>query len=88
MQELTAVLTAKREQEYEQHKFMAALKGIDLDKSSGSRSNKSNSWDDFANKTLSKHRGVNQNDIISLTGNAATKAGFGIGKGLEYELVP
>lgn len=36
--ELNAIVGAKREQQYEQNKFAAALKGVDLDKSSGSES--------------------------------------------------
>lgn len=85
MQELTAVLVAKHEVDYQMKKFQAALKGVDLDAQSGVQEEVT--FDSFKDKVLEKHGATNQNDILSLSGAAAEKLGFGIGMGLEYELI-
>jgi hypothetical protein len=82
MPELTAVLNAKRESDYDHKKFLAAIQGIDLDKQKGSSRNE---WEDLKARVFSKGKTNNSNDIVSLQGANATKAGFGIGMGLDYE---
>ena len=82
MPELTEILVAAREKQYEQQKFMAALKGIDLDKESTKGSG--NEWEDLKARVFSRGATSNADDILSLQGVNAAKAGFGIGNGLEY----
>jgi len=82
MPELVATLTAKQKQDYEEKKFMAALKGVDLDKNSSSGS----SWEEIKARAFSKGKTSNPRDIVALQGKAAKRAGFGIGEGLDYEV--
>lgn len=83
MPELTSILVAKREKEYEERKFLAALQGVDLDsQSGGSRGQKE--WEDMKTRVMSKGSAKDSSDITSLQGFNAKKAGFGIGRGLEY----
>jgi hypothetical protein len=79
MPELSETLNAKREQSYNEKKFMASLKGIDID---GGKPEE-NAWEKLKNKVMNK--GKDSNDITSLTGARARKAGFGIGMGMSYE---
>ncbi len=81
MQELTATLQIKRELDYSDKKFSAAMQGVDLDKNSGS----GNEWEDMKARVFSKGATTNGNDILALQGMNAEKAGFGIGMGLDYE---
>lgn len=83
MPELTAVLESKRDAEYQHKKFLAALKGIDLDKESGNSDE--NAWEKMKAKVFSGGKAKNPNDITALQGYNAQKAGFGIGLGLGYE---
>ena len=81
MSELTATLEIKRELEYNDKKFLAAMKGIDLDKQSG----KGNEWEDMKARVFSGGATGDSNDILSMQGQNAQRAGFGIGMGLDYE---
>ena len=81
MPELTATLNAKREADYSEKKFLAAIQGIDLDK----QSNQRNEWEDMKARVFSKGQTSDANDVLSLQGVNAQKAGFGIGMGLDYE---
>ena len=80
MPELTATLNIKRELDYSEKKFLAAIQGVDLDKNA----KKSNAWEDMKARVFSKGKAKNANDITALQGVNAQKAGFGIGMGLEY----
>lgn len=81
MPELTETLKAIRESDYQNRKFMAALQGVDLDgESSGSK----NAWEDMKARVFSGGAATDSNDILSLQGMNASRAGFGIGAGLEY----
>ena len=82
MPELSETLNAKREDIYNQRKFMAALKGIDMD---GEQKKEEDPWEKLKNKVFNK--GGDPNDVTSLKGQKAAKAGFGIGMGLSYEKV-
>lgn len=87
--ELMLILSTIRELDYEEKKFMAALKGIDLDsqnKGGGSTKQRGQKeWEDMKARVFSKGKATDSNDIVSLQGPAAKKAGFGIGMGLDYE---
>ena len=81
MAELTETLNAKREAEYSEKKFIAAMQGVDLDKQSG----KEDAWEKMKAKVFSGGQASNSNDILAYQGANASKAGFGIGMGLRYE---
>lgn len=87
LEELMKVLSTIRELDYEERKFLAALKGIDLDEQSGKSSGKKRGqqeWEDLKARVFSGGRTGDANDVLSLQGANATKAGFGIGMGLDY----
>lgn len=81
MPELTSTLKIKREIDYQNKKFMAAIQGVDLDKESG----KQNAWEEMKARVFSKGKAANAKDVLALQGANAQKAGFGIGMGLDYE---
>lgn len=81
MPELLTILDSKRKSEHNEHKFFAAIQGIDLDKGSGS-----DEWEEMKNRVFSKVSSSSGNDITSLQGANAQVAGFGIGNGLDYEV--
>lgn len=83
MPELTSILDIKRELDYNEKKFFAAIQGVDLDKQTGKADQ--NAWEKLKAKVFSKGKTDNPNDIVSLQGASAKKAGFGIGMGLGYE---
>ena len=81
MPEIVATLKVKRDLDYGQKKFLAAMQGVDLDKASG----KENAWEDMKARVFSKGTADGSNDILALQGVNAQKAGFGIGMGIDYE---
>lgn len=83
MPELVATLEAKRKQDHEEKKFMAAIQGINLDESSGGTKGQKE-WEDLKARVFSGGQSSDSNDILSLQGQNAVKAGFGINNGLEY----
>lgn len=83
MPELLSILSTKRELDYESRKFAAALQGVNLDEETG----KSNAWEDLKARVFSRGQTDNSNDILSLQGQNAQAAGFGIGLGLDYEKI-
>lgn len=86
MQELMAILSSRRELDYEEKKFLAAIQGIDLDgESQEDRGQKE--WEDLKARVASGGKATDSNDILALQGTAARQAGFGIGMGLDYEVV-
>jgi hypothetical protein len=90
MPELTSILLAKREQEYEERKFLAAMQGVDLDansKSSDGKERGQKEWEDLKARVFSRGATKDSNDVLSLQGSSAAKAGIGIGMGLDYATV-
>lgn len=83
MPELVAILEAKQKEDYEHKKFLAALKGIDLDK----QQRKVDPWQAMKARHMSGGQTSDPNDIVSLQGYAAQKAGFGVGAGIDYEVI-
>lgn len=83
MPELIATLGAKRELDYEEKKFLAAIQGVDLDKSSGKSSQ--NEWEAMKARVFSKGKTADPNDITSFQGVKAQRAGFGLGMGMDFE---
>lgn len=82
MAELMAVLSSKRELDYEEKKFLAAIQGVDIDKNSD-RGQKE--WEDMKARVFSGGKTKDSNDILALQGQNAQRYGFGIGMGLDYE---
>lgn len=80
MPELLATLNSKRDAEYQERKFFAAIQGVDLDKQSG----QTDPWEAMKAKVFSRGKTANPNDVTALQGMNAQKAGFGIGMGLDY----
>jgi hypothetical protein len=80
MPELLQTLKSKHEQEHNQRKFAASLKGIDIDE--GANKEEGSTFDDVRRRAL----GINASgdDVVSLQGSFASEAGFGIGMGLGY----
>ena len=83
MPELILLLSTKRDLEYDNKNFNAALQGVDLDK----QSTKSNAWEDLKARVFSKGQAKDSNDILALQGINAQQAGFGIGMGIDYEKI-
>jgi hypothetical protein len=80
MPELTQLLKTKGKNDYRDKKFLAALKGIDLDKNSQN----DDAWEKMKARVFSGGATENPNDILSFRGHKAQQAGFGIGLGLDY----
>jgi hypothetical protein len=84
MPELMVTLSSKRELDYEEKKFLAAIQGVDLDGSTNSDRGQKE-WEDMKARVFSKGATSDSNDVLALQGQNAKKAGFGIGMGLDYE---
>jgi len=84
MPELMATLGSKRELDYEERKFLAAIQGIDLDGASDPQRGQKE-WEDMKARVFSKGATSDSNDVLALQGQNAKKYGFGIGMGLDYE---
>ena len=82
MPELTAILHAVREKEFSNHKFLAALQGVNLD--DAVKNKDQTTFEDIKARVFSGGQARDASDILSLQGINAQQAGFGIGMGLEY----
>jgi translation initiation factor 1 (eIF-1/SUI1) len=78
-----ATLNTKRDLEYNDKKFLAAIQGVDLDKQSGNQ----NAWEEMKARVFSNGGTADPNDVVALQGANAQKAGFGIGMGLSYQKI-
>jgi hypothetical protein len=88
IEELMQILSITRELDYEEKKFSAALQGVDLDANSEKSDGKvrgQKEWEDMKARVFSRGATSDSNDVLSLQGQNAKKAGFGIGMGLGYE---
>lgn len=83
MPELLATISSKRDSDYQEKKFLAAIQGVDLDKQSGKAD--SNAWEQMKARVFSGGQASDANDIVSFQGIKAQQAGFGVGAGLGYE---
>ncbi len=87
IEELMQILSITRDLDYEEKKFSAALQGIDLDSQSGKGSGEvkgQQEWENMKARVFSRGATEDANDVLSLQGPKAKKAGFGIGMGLAY----
>lgn len=83
--ELVEIVNTKRDLDYNEKKFLAAMQGVDLDKESGKSKNEIDPWEAMKARVFSGGQSVDPDDVVSLQGVNAAKAGFGIGNGLSYE---
>lgn len=79
MPELIRILKSKAEKDFEERKFLAKLKGIDL---GDKEQTEGPSFEDVRRKALGIE--ASADDVASLQGSLAQEAGFGIGMGLGY----
>jgi hypothetical protein len=88
MPELMAILESRRDLDYTEKKFLAAMQGVDLDEASGRQDE--DPWEAMKARVAAQVSGIGNgdpNDITSLQGQKAQQHGFGIGMGLDYEVV-
>lgn len=83
MPELMVTLSSKRELDYDEKKFMAAIQGVDLDNQSGK--GKQDEWEAMKARVFSGGKTEDPNDIKSYQGVKAQRAGFGLGMGIDFE---
>ena len=81
MPELIATFQALKKKEHDAKKFQASLKGVEI----GEYEEEKKSGSSFEDIQL-RASGINASseDVVSLQGNFAAQAGFGIGAGLGY----
>jgi hypothetical protein len=82
LSELLAIIASKRELDYQEKKFFAAIQGVDLEGDSGKGQQE---WENLKARVFSGGATNDSNDVLALQGQNAQKAGFGIGMGLDYE---
>ena len=83
--EITLTLTSKRELDYKEKKFFAAIQGVDLDAESGNK--EEDPWEAMKTRVFSGGATNDPNDILALQGVTAQRAGFGLGMGIDYEKI-
>jgi hypothetical protein len=84
LSELLAIIASKRELDYQEKKFFAAIQGVDLEGEAEPEKGQKE-WEDLKARVFSRGATSDSNDVLSLQGQNAKKAGFGIGMGLDYE---
>ena len=88
MPEIIVTLGSKRDLDYQEKKFLAAIQGVDLDKNNkGGSNNPQNKWEEMKARVFSGGQTGDPNDILSFQGTKAQQNGFGIGMGLNYEKI-
>ena len=80
MPELIQTFTSMQKSESEKRKFLASIQGVELE---GGEQQEGKSFEDVRRKALGIT--ADSNDIVSLQGQFASEAGFGIGAGLGYQ---
>lgn len=81
MPEILVTLESKRELDYQEKKFLAAIQGVDIDQGNSDQ----NAWEKMKAKVFSNGKTSDGSDVVALQGANAAKAGFGIGMGLGYQ---
>jgi hypothetical protein len=82
--EIMAILSSKRELDYQEKKFFAAIQGVNLE-SEDNEERGQKEWENLKARVFSGGATNDSNDVLALQGQNAKKAGFGIGMGLDYE---
>ena len=80
MPELIQTLKSINKKDFDNRKFLAGMQGVDLGE--GEQEDKGSTFEDVRRRAL----GINASgdDVVSLQGEFAQEAGFGIGAGLGY----
>jgi len=84
LSEIMAIVSSKRELDYQEKKFFAAIQGVDIE-GSNDEDRGQKEWENMKARVFSGGATSDSNDVLSLQGQNAAKAGFGIGMGLDYE---
>ena len=84
LSEIMAILSSKRELDYQEKKFFAAIQGVDIEGSNDEERGQKE-WENLKAKVFSGGATSDSDDVLSLQGQNAKKAGFGINMGLDYE---
>ena len=79
MPELIQTIKSMKKSELEERKFLAALQGKDMN---DDQEQEGKTFDDIRRKALGID--ASADDIVSVQGEFAQEAGFGIGMGLGY----
>jgi len=85
--ELLMTLESRRDLDYQEKKFLAAIQGVDIE---ANKPAEQDPWEALKARVAAKESGIGNgdpNDITSLQGQKAQQMGFGIGMGLDYEVV-
>jgi hypothetical protein len=80
MPELVQTLKAIQKKESENRKFLASMQGVDLEEEV--QEEKGSTFEDVRRRALGIE--ATQDDVVSLQGQFAAEAGFGINAGLGY----
>ena len=80
MPELIQTFSSMQKTESEKRKFLASIQGIELD---GGEQEENKSFEDVRRRSLGIS--ADASDVVSLQGQFASEAGFGIGAGLGYK---
>ena len=80
MPELIQTFKSMQKSESEKRKFLASIQGIELD---GGEQEENKSFEDVRKKALGIT--ADASDVVSLQGQFASEAGFGIAAGLGYK---
>jgi len=85
--ELIAVLEAYRKKVHDDRKFMAAIQGIDIDKNQPPPPEHKSLMERVKARLGKEVSNKPDNDITNLKGKRARDLGFGIGMGIDYEVI-
>lgn len=87
--ELFAILEANHKKIHDERKFFAAIQGIDIDKGAAPASKNQGNVEKLRERIAKKTGKApkDPNDITRLRGRRAKEKGFGIGMGLDYDVV-
>lgn len=84
LSELFAIIASKRELDFQEKKFFAAIQGVDLEGGSEPERGQKE-WENLKARVFSGGATSDSKDILALQGQNAKNVGFGIGMGLDYE---
>jgi hypothetical protein len=82
--EIMAIVSSKRDLDYQEKKFFAAIQGVDLEGNNDNNRGQQE-WENLKARVFSSGATSDSNDILAMQGQNAQRAGFGIGMGLDYE---
>jgi len=84
LSELLSIIASKRELDFQEKKFFAAIQGVDLEGGSEPERGQKE-WENLKARVFSGGATSDSKDILALQGQNAKNVGFGIGMGLDYE---